>query len=244
MNDPYNKRLLFAEDEPELLEIYTRWFQRLGYHVLPTKNGNEALSLCRKQQVDLVISDVRMAGADGIELARTLKSTLDPSPLIVFLTGFADISHEEAYDLGVCAILEKPIERKELEKAVARFVRPPREFWDAPPSVQPNEHLQRQYHSLETALQRHELSLGRGGMFVRGPELLPDDVPLAFDFRFAEGRAAQMDGCGIVRWQRSELHEQLPPGAGIEILHLEAQALDCVVEWISRARPKAFIPRE
>jgi CheY-like chemotaxis protein len=244
MNAPRNKTLLFAEDEPELLEIYSTWFERLGYEVLRARNGKEALSFCRSQHVDLVISDVRMAGGSGPELARQL-TMLDTSPLLVFLTGFVDLSNEEAYGLGACAILNKPTTRRELEEPVARFLKPARELWTSPLSVQPHALVEKNYDSLESALQARELNFGRGGMFVRDRRmLLPDNVPLGFQFRFAGGRPERMDGCGILRWQRVQPHQELPAGLGIEILHLGAQALDPVLEWISRANPKAFIPRE
>ncbi len=243
MNAPRSKTLLFAEDEPELLEIYSEWFKRLGYEVLSASNGVEALSLCQHRHVDLVISDVRMAGGDGIELAHRLKTTLDASPLFVFLTGFADISDEEAYDLGACTILNKPIERKELEKAVERFLKPPEELWAAGLGFQPKSSVQKHYDSLEAALEKRELSIGRGGMFVRDAELVPEDSQLGFQFEFAGGTPPQMDGCGVLRWRRASPEHGLPAGLGIEITHLASQALDPVIEWISRARPRAFIPK-
>ena len=244
MSIPRNKTLLFAEDEPELLEIYSDWFMRLGYQVLCAKNGNEALALCREQHVDLVISDVRMADCDGIELARRMQTSLDCSPLLVFLTGFADLSLEEAYDLGACAILSKPIQRGELETAVARFVNPPHQSWTEPPPFPPEAVVQKSYYSMESALERRELNFGRGGMFVRGSGHLPDDIPLSFQFHFKKGHAARMEGSGILRWQRETTQQDLPPGVGIEILHLARQSMNPVLEWISRTQPRAFIPRQ
>ena len=244
MNSRKNKTLLFAEDEPALLEIYSESFKGLGYDVHSAKNGREALSLCWNHHVDLVISDVCMPGGDGIELARRLQATLPTSPRLVFLTGSADLSNEEAYyDLGACAILSKPMGLGELEQAVERFLKSPRELWATPPAAQMQALVHKDYESLEWALERRELSLGRGGMFLRDCELLPENIPLGFRLRFAGGSVARMDGCGFLRWQRVVPHQELPTGAGIEILHLAAQALDPVAEWISRANPKAFIPR-
>ena len=244
MNVARNKTLLFADDEPELLEIYGEWFKRLGYRVLSAGNGREAFSICRAQHVDLVISDVRMVGGDGIELAQQLKSTPESTPLIVFLTGFADVSSEEAYDLGVCAILNKPIERTPLQNAVQRFLKSPHELWAAPLNSQMNAFVRKNYCSLESALEKRELSFGRGGMFVRSCETLPEDVPVGFQFTFAEGKTPRMDVCGILRWQRPQPDRDLPPGIGVEILRLGDQALDPVIEWIGRANPRAFIPRQ
>lgn len=244
MNVSRKKTLLFAEDEPELLEIYSEWFRRLGYHVLSAPDGQQAFSLCETNQVDLVISDVRMAGSDGIDLARRLKSELAESPLIVFLTGFADLSLEEAYDLGACAILNKPIQRAELEHAIARFLQSNAEIWRIPSSCQPEVEVRRSFDSLESAVAKKEMNLGRGGMFVRHSDEVPDNAALDFQFQFACGPARSIDGSGILRWQRHVSQHGLPPGLGIEILHLDQQALGPVVDWISRTTPRAFIPRE
>jgi CheY-like chemotaxis protein len=244
MDKPKSKTLLFAEDEPELLEIYTHWFQRLGYNVLGARNGNEALAICRTHPIDLVVSDVRMAGGDGVMSARKLKTTMDASPLLVFLTGFADLSNEEAYDLGACSILSKPIDRDKLQQAVERFLTPPRELWSTPLTLRLSALIENRYESLAGALHQRALSFGRGGMFVRDSRSLPEDVPIGFQFRFTEGNAIRMYGSGILRWQRPLSQQNFPPGMGIEILHLDAEALDPVVQWISDSKPRAFIPRE
>src|SRR5579884_2543836 len=244
MDKPKSKTLLFAEDEPELLEIYTHWFQRLGYNVLGASNGNEALTLCQTRPIDLVISDVRMAGGDGITLARQLRTTMEASPLLVFLTGFADLSNEEAYDLGACSILSKPIDRDTLQRAVERFLKPPQELWSTPPTLRLNALIENRYGSLAGALHQRVFSFGRGGMFVRDSRSLPEDVPIGFQFRFTEGNATRIYGSGILRWQRPLPQQNLPAGMGIEILHLDSEALDPVVQWISDTKPRAFIPRE
>lgn len=244
MNERKSKTLLFAEDEPELLEIYTHWFQRLGYNVLGANNGNEALAICQMRPIDLVISDVRMAGGDGISLARQLRTTMEASPLLVFLTGFADLSNEEAYDLGACSIVSKPIDRDNLQQTVERYVKPSRELWSTPPTLRLNALIENRYGSLEGALHERALSFGRGGMFVRDSRSLQEDVPIGFQFRFTEGNATRMYGSGILRWQRPLRRQSLPAGMGIEILHLDSEALDPVVQWISDTKPRAFIPKE
>ncbi len=243
MPTPNGKTLLFAEDEPELLDIYSQWFERRGYNVLCATNGKDALSLCESNKVDLVISDVRMAEGDGIELARRLKDMSEHSPLIVFLTGFADVSTEETYDLGVCCILNKPIDRAEMVRAVERFLQAPRQLWAAPVTVQPQIKVEKDYESLESAISQGELNFGRGGLFVRNCENVPENHSLEFNFKFSEKRIPIVDGCGILRWRRTVQDDDLPKGVGIEILRLGQQALDAVTEWISNARPKAFIPR-
>ena len=239
---PSEKTLLFAEDEPELLDIYCEWAHRLGYKVFRAGSGEEALFICRREPIDLVISDVQMAGGNGVQLARNLK-TLDASPLILFLTGYSEVSDEEAYDLGACAILNKPIARAHLLGAVERFLTPLRDLWASPVGLRPDTNIKRKFDSLESAMNDGELRFGRGGMFVRDIEPQCEHLPVAFDFGFAKGETSRIEGCGIPRWQRTTPAPNLPAGIGIEILNLDRKALGPVTEWISRANPKAFIPR-
>ncbi len=239
-----NKTLLFAEDEPELLEIYTEWHKRLGYNVLGASNGVEALSLCRAHNVDLIISDVRMAGGDGVRLAQQLKTNFDRSPLLVFLTGYADLPSEEAYDLGACAILQKPINRQELQRAISRFLQPPRKLWSTPVTFEHKALFEKSYESLASALQNRALSFGRGGVFIRHCDAMLEDVPVGFKVQFTESREPRINGCGIVRWQRAVSQQNLPAGVGIEILQLDEQCIESVVGCISRANPRSFIPRQ
>ena len=242
MIEPRDKTLLFAEDELELLDLYCEWAQRVGCKVLRASNGEDALSICQRESIDLLISDVHMAAGNGIELARSLR-TLEASPLVVFLTGYSEVSDEEAYDLGACAILNKPILRADLLAAVERFLKPLRDLWTTPFGLRPNTSIKRDYGSLESAMLQGELSFGRGGMFVRDVESQCDRVPVTFDFSFVQGQTPRIEGCGIPRWQRMTRAPDLPPGVGIEILNLASHALGPVTDWISRANPRAFIPK-
>ncbi len=109
--------LLIADDEVDLLEILKRWFEREGARVLTAANGELALQVLKGNHVDLIVSDVRMPVMDGIELA-TRVNTMSDRPRIVFVTGFADIDQRGCAELGVAAILPKPIKRQDILGAV------------------------------------------------------------------------------------------------------------------------------
>lgn len=237
--------LLVAEDEPELLEIYRLWLERSGFTILPARNGREALDLCRKQTVDLVISDVRMADGGGIELARDLRVEMDSSPPLIFLTGYADISCAEAYELGACAIVGKPIDRQKLVAIVQNALKEPRERWAVAPADPVQHTLRKNFQSVESAVQSRDLSLGRGGLFVHNStEPFNEDHPLEFDFQFNEGELEKINGAGIIRWHRVSSEQGMPPGLGIEIVHLLPPALQWIAELIGRRKPRAFIPMQ
>ena len=217
--------------------------QAAGIQSAGRQGREEAFSIWRRESLDLLISDVRLNGGSGIDLARRLKAVPEPSPLVVFVTGYADLSNEEAYDVGACAILNKPINRGDLVRAVERFLRPLCDRWATPVEVQPKEHLRRHFASLESALTQREFSFGRGGIFVRGSESACEFLPIRFEFSFDEGPMLRMDGCGISRWQRIVPLPSLPAGTGIEIVHIDDHARQRITELISSMNTKAFIPK-
>jgi two-component system, OmpR family, alkaline phosphatase synthesis response regulator PhoP len=62
------KRVLIADDEPDILEIIQYNLQSEGYEVVTAKNGNDAIDLAKKFQPDLIILDIMMPGKTGIEV--------------------------------------------------------------------------------------------------------------------------------------------------------------------------------
>src|SRR5689334_8079234 len=85
------KKILIADDEPDILEIIQFNLQAEGYKVITAKNGDEAIEQAKKNQPDLIILDIMMPGKNGIEVCNILR--LQPSfkdTLIVFLTALSD----------------------------------------------------------------------------------------------------------------------------------------------------------
>ncbi|MGZ3661188.1 MAG: response regulator, partial [Bdellovibrionota bacterium] len=120
MKEPKDAVILIVDDEEDLREAIAFDFRRKKYQVLLAASGNEAFKLIEKTQVDVVISDVRMPDGDGISLLERIK-TRDPwIPVVMLITGFADISLEEAYDKGADVVFSKPFERNALFGAVSR----------------------------------------------------------------------------------------------------------------------------
>src|ERR1700677_4572551 len=102
--------LLIVDDEPDLRDILCYSFQRKGYKTVQAENGSVAIDIVRSQKIDLVLSDIRMPGGDGMELLEEIKRHNSDLPTILFLTGFADVKLEEAYDKGCEAIFSKPFD--------------------------------------------------------------------------------------------------------------------------------------
>lgn len=110
------RRLLVVDDEAILLKAVAATLRAEGYEVTTARSGKDALVRVNQTMPDLIISDIRMPGMDGYELARILRSnartTLVP---IIFLTAKGDRKDRiDGFRSGVDAYLTKPFDPDEL----------------------------------------------------------------------------------------------------------------------------------
>ena len=111
------KTILIVDDEEDLRDALAFDFKRQDFDVLLAENGQVAYKIIQSKPVTIVLSDVRMAGGDGVELLRNIKSSHSEIP-VVLSTGFAEIGIDEAYNIGAHSVLFKPFERKALKETV------------------------------------------------------------------------------------------------------------------------------
>lgn len=104
-------KLMIADDEAGIrkgLRHYVDWSTWDIQLVAEAKNGDEAFSLAIQTQPDILLSDIRMPGRDGIQLARDLREIL-PSLRVILLTGYSDTQYlQSALKIGVKDYLLKP----------------------------------------------------------------------------------------------------------------------------------------
>ena len=119
------KKILIADDEPDILEIIQYNLQKEGYEVITAKNGSEAIDMAIKNRPDLIILDIMMPGKNGIEVCNLLR--LKPvfnETLIVFLTALSDESTEvKGLETGADDYITKPISPKVLVSKVNALFR-------------------------------------------------------------------------------------------------------------------------
>jgi len=114
------RRVLVVDDESDLREIVGTLFQRLGCPVIEAKNGGAAIALLGRESVDVVITDVRMSGGDGVELLRQVRLKDPKRPAVILVTGFSDLPEEDALKLGASAVIAKPFRLQTLVEAVSK----------------------------------------------------------------------------------------------------------------------------
>lgn len=119
------KKILIADDEPDILEIIQFNLQQEGYEVIAAKNGDEAIEAAKKHQPALIILDVMMPGKNGIEVCNILRT--QPAfndTLIIFLSALSDEGTEvRGLETGADDYLTKPISPKVLVSKVNALFR-------------------------------------------------------------------------------------------------------------------------
>jgi CheY-like chemotaxis protein len=79
--------VLVVDDEDELREIFVDEFRAIGAKVFEARQGVEALEILRREKIDVLLSDVRMPGGDGISLIRNIDKEIRPQTCDVFVLG-------------------------------------------------------------------------------------------------------------------------------------------------------------
>jgi DNA-binding NtrC family response regulator len=113
-----NRTILVVDDEVRYRELYARVLRDAGFSILEAREAQEALKLLKAEAPDMIVSDVRMPGASGLDLLRRVR---DDHPGLPFLlvTAFADVREAvDALKLGAVDYLAKPVDLDELLAAV------------------------------------------------------------------------------------------------------------------------------
>lgn len=119
------KKILIADDEPDILEIISYNLQLHGYEVITAKDGDQAIQKAKQSHPDLIILDIMMPKKNGIEVCKILRSQPEfAGTIIVFLTALNDeLSHVKGLEYGADDFISKPISPKVMVSKVNSFFR-------------------------------------------------------------------------------------------------------------------------
>jgi len=116
--DPW--KIVFIDDEEDIREVMTVTLEDAGYHVTTAENGTVGLKLCRQVTPQIVITDIRMPGMDGLQVLETVKKD-HPDIEVIVATAFGEMELAiRALQLDASDFINKPINDEELQLALIR----------------------------------------------------------------------------------------------------------------------------
>src|SRR5688572_20999867 len=112
--------LLLVDDQPEVLEGLAMAFSRTDNNIFTANSGEQAIHVLNSEDIDVVVTDLKMEGIDGLGVLRHALS-LSPAPAVIILTAFGTIeSAVDALKEGAFDYLTKPVNVKELRVSVEK----------------------------------------------------------------------------------------------------------------------------
>ena len=111
-------RILVVDDEESPRLVVSKFLKNDGYNVMTTNNADEAIEIISKNFFDVVITEIRMRGKNGIELLREVK-TISPNTSVIFLTTYVSMEvAKEAIKYGASDLFLKPFDGYKLRDSV------------------------------------------------------------------------------------------------------------------------------
>lgn len=116
-------RVLLVDDEPDQVALLRAMLTPVGLDVATAESAEQALTALRRAPVDVVVTDIHLPGASGIDLIRELRKS-DGMPAVVVMTGQGSVSGAvEALKLGASDYLQKPIDPMRLVSLLRELLR-------------------------------------------------------------------------------------------------------------------------
>jgi len=118
------RKVLVVDDDPVVGNSFSRVLSDKGYIVVTAADGYDALMKLQAEKYDVVFTDIRMPGMDGLEVAEQVKASQPWTPVVI-VTGYGTAANEErARAAGVSDFLRKPLSPEMIEDSAAKALRP------------------------------------------------------------------------------------------------------------------------
>jgi len=120
---PLQKKVLVVDDDPVIGRSFDRVLSERGYEVSTAHDGPQALASISREDFDVVFTDIKMPGMDGLELAERIRKARPWVPVVI-ITGYgtpANVARAEA--AGVAGFLDKPLSPGTIERSTRAALR-------------------------------------------------------------------------------------------------------------------------
>jgi len=117
------KRILFVDDELDVLKVATFRLKKAGYDVANAVDGQQALDIIKREKFDLIILDLKLPFIGGLQICKIIKSeeSLKNTPVILFTASLENLQ-ERAKECGAQGYLTKPFEPQQFLDTVRRII--------------------------------------------------------------------------------------------------------------------------
>lgn len=244
MNTENKKKLvLVVDDQNDFLQAVIDELSFLGFTTIAAKDGQEGFNIASTTTLDLIISDIRMPNKDGQWFLTELRKIKKSNPPFVFMTGFADLSIQDAYAMGVDGFLGKPLNPEKLELLLTRLVSPIESRFDILPKEKPSYNLVKKFSCDFNNPSLTEIRFGRGGAYIAFEKIsfqVGDCV--SFQFQFADGPIKMLEGIGTIVW-KSENSQGLADEYGLSFDYITKETLSSWLNILKKEEKLEYIPK-
>ena len=113
-------KILVVDDEKATLSMFRLLLDAYGYTVYTAENGAEGLAIFQKEKPEIVLTDIKMPGIDGLAVLQQIKE-IDPNTAVIVITGHGDTAlAEQAVALDAVDFIHKPIKKEALDAALEK----------------------------------------------------------------------------------------------------------------------------
>ncbi|MDF9276841.1 response regulator transcription factor [Arthrobacter sp. EH-1B-1] len=127
--DSFERTAVVVEDDPDIRELLVLTLSMVGFNIIETASGREALALVREHKPDLVTLDLNLPDLDGMEVCRQLRPETD-AYIVMITARVEEIERVLGLEIGADDFIIKPFSPREVRARVAAMFRRPRSFVD------------------------------------------------------------------------------------------------------------------
>ncbi|WP_299166316.1 response regulator transcription factor [uncultured Arthrobacter sp.] len=127
--DSFERTAVVVEDDPDIRELLVLTLSMVGFNIIETASGREALDLVRQHQPDLVTLDLNLPDLDGMEVCRQLRPETD-AYIVMITARVEEIERVLGLEIGADDFIVKPFSPREVRARVAAMFRRPRSIAD------------------------------------------------------------------------------------------------------------------
>jgi CheY-like chemotaxis protein len=228
-------KILLVDDNNFFLETEKEFFRREEVVLLTAGNGREALEIIRAEQPGLVFTDLFMPEVNGDEVCQAVKRDprLKTTTIIIVTSTDREADLNRCRQAGCDGVIIKPFKREQFLGFAQKFLRSTKWSGQRIRTKIPATFRASGGSPCTGSL----LDLNTGGLFLGAESLLPIDAQLDLEFTL-NPQSASIRCQGRVAWRNSAIMPRspdLPPGMGIQFVHLEAGARRAIQRWMDQS---------